>query len=288
MNDIASKKPEARKIEKQVEIAAPVEASHFTTRFFMSKWRTCRGFWIGQNRSEERLLSRPWKFLRERLPGWPIRREILSAFGNHRKNNAREKNMIRQVLKVATLTMILGAAWLMAARAQQNSSTKKKPAETQMQTAQPGPEMEELKFLQGKWRVKATYEKTPLFENGGEGSGTYVARPGPGGFSQIADFQETAGPEGSISGHEVITWDPRENSYKSFVFGSNFPGCVARTGHWEEKNLVFNTDFVNAGMTIHFHSVTTASADGSVTIVESYAMGDAPMQLMLTTKATRE
>jgi Protein of unknown function (DUF1579) len=156
-----------------------------------------------------------------------------------------------------------------------------------MQVATPEPEMERLRFLRGKWKYAETYTKNSLFPNGGTGKGTYVAAPGPGGFSQIADFQGMS-PEADIAGHEVITWDPAERVYKSYVFGNNFPGCFMKKGHWEGTKLVFAGEFANAGMTIHFYDETAANADGSVTIVEKSSTGDAPLELTLTTTAVRE
>jgi hypothetical protein len=187
---------------------------------------------------------------------------------------------------------LFACAVLISTSAMQEStqSTDKKattPAVPEMQAPKPAPEMERLKFLQGKWRYTENYPKSSMYPNGGAGKGTYVAMAGPGGFSQIADFQG-ASPEGDIAGHEVIAWDPAEGIYKSFVFGNNFPGCFTKKGDWEGNNLVFMGDFAYAGMTIHFRDVTTANADGSVAIVEQSAVGDAPLELTLTTTAVRE
>jgi hypothetical protein len=194
---------------------------------------------------------------------------------------------------IAILSVLLFAcALLISTFAMQEStqSTEKKatpPSVPEMLAPKPAPEMERLKFLQGKWRYTENYPKTSMYPNGGAGKGTYVAMAGPGGFSQIADFQG-ASPEGDITGHEVITWDPAEGIYKSFVFGNNFPGCFTKKGHWEGNDLVFTGDFTYAGMTIHFRDATTANPDGSVVIVEQSSVGDAPLELMLTTTAVRD
>jgi len=194
---------------------------------------------------------------------------------------------------VAISSVLLFAFVMLASTSaiqQSTQSTDKKaatPSVPEMQAPKPTPEMERLKFLQGKWRYTENYPKSSMFPNGGAGKGTYVATVGPGGFSQIAEFQG-AGPGGDIVGHEVITWDPLEGIYKSFVFGNNFPGCFTKKGHWEGNNLVFSGDFTYAGMKIHFRDVTTANPDGTVVIVEQSGVGDAPLELVLTMTAVRD
>jgi hypothetical protein len=53
-------------------------------------------------------------------------------------------------------------------------------------------------------------------------------------------------------------------------------------------NPVFTGDFPFQGMTVHSHDATTANADDSVTIVEQSSLGDAPLELALTTTAVRQ
>jgi hypothetical protein len=154
-------------------------------------------------------------------------------------------------------------------------------------TPNPGPEMDQLKFLRGYWHYVSAYEKSALYPNGGKGSGTYITTEGPGGFSQIAEFSGTI-PDAREVGHEVTTWDASEQAYKSYVFGNNFPGCVIRTGRWNGNTLIFDADFDFGGMEVHVQSSTTANADGTVTIVEKFATNGGELQPALTLKATRE
>jgi hypothetical protein len=161
-------------------------------------------------------------------------------------------------------------------------------AATQKESApSPGPEMDQLKFLRGYWHYATVYEKSSFYPNGGKGSGTYITTEGPGGFSQIAEFSGTS-PDGREAGHEVTTWDPEEHAYKSYVFGNNFPGCIVRTGRWDEATLIFDADFVLGGMKLHLQSSTTANSDGSITIVEKFGADGGPLQTTLTLKGTRE
>src|SRR5450755_3408907 len=116
-------------------------------------------------------------------------------------------------LMLATVLLVSASA-----RQQAGQSSDKKastPSVQEMQPAKPAPEMERLKFLQGKWRYSENYPKSWMMPAGGTGKGTYVAAPGPGGFSQFADFQGTS-PEGDIVGHDVIAWDPAEGGYNSY------------------------------------------------------------------------
>jgi hypothetical protein len=190
---------------------------------------------------------------------------------------------------LATFTRILAAAILLLLPApvqnaqdkNANTPTLKPPVPT------PGPEMDQLKFLRGYWRYVSTYEKSSFYPNGGKGAGTYITTEGPGGFSQIAEFSGTS-PDGREAGHEVTTWDPDEHSYKSYVFGNNFPGCIPRTGHWEGATLIFDADFVLDGKKLHLQSSTTANSDGSLTIVEKFGADGGELQPTLTLKATRE
>jgi hypothetical protein len=151
----------------------------------------------------------------------------------------------------------------------------------------PGPEMDQLKFLRGYWHYTSVFEKSAFYTNGGKGAGTYITSEGPGGFSQIVEFQGTT-PDGREVGHEVITWDAKEHAYKSYLFGNDFPGCVIQTGHWDGSTLVFDVDVEMNGEKLHLNTLITATSDNTVMIVDRAASGDAPLQTTVTMKATRE
>lgn len=188
---------------------------------------------------------------------------------------------------IAIFKMLGFTALLTLALSAQQSSTENKAPATDENSLRPALVMEQIKFLQGKWHYAETYEKTDLYPKGGQGTGTYIAKAGPGGFSQIVDFKDE-GPDGLEVGHEVIAWDPAEKVLKSYVFGNSFPGCVIRTGRWDGKSLIFETNFEYAGTKLHFKSITTSNADGTATIQEKYNTVGGPEQLMFTAKATRE
>jgi hypothetical protein len=184
--------------------------------------------------------------------------------------------------------IILGTILFLLPATPQQAQEKTPVAEVQKETSpNPGPEMDQLKFLRGYWHYISTYEKSSRYPNGGKGSGTYITTEGPGGFSQVAEFSGTS-PDGREVGHEVTTWDPEEHVYKSYVFGSNFPGCMVRTGKWDGNTLIFDADFEFGGVDVHLQSSTIANPDGTVTIVEKFARNGGELQTSLTLKATRE
>jgi hypothetical protein len=192
-----------------------------------------------------------------------------------------------KMLTVLPRIIAVGMIFLMPATAQQSKDKANVTAGQKSPEPKPGPEMDQLKFLRGYWHYVSTYDKSSFYPYGGKGSGTHITTEGPGGFSQIAEFQGTS-PDGFQAGHEVTTWDPQELAYKSYVFGNNFPACVVRTGHWDGNNLIFDADFELGGAKLHMQSSTTANPDGTVTIVERFSADGAPMQTLLTLKATHE
>jgi uncharacterized protein len=187
---------------------------------------------------------------------------------------------------MAACGVVLMSFWAAGIQARQQQGDKP-AAQAETTAPKPGPEMEKLKFLLGKWNATVTYEKTPLFPQGGEARGPYAAKLGPGGFSVIADFEGTGGPEGSFQGHEIITWDPQEKRYKRYTLGNSFPGAFISNGHWEGEKLIFQGEFEFGGAKFHFQNELTREAGGAVTIKESYQTGDAPMLLMVTTRAIK-
>jgi hypothetical protein len=195
--------------------------------------------------------------------------------------------MKRQMAKFAAMTMVLGAAWLVAAHARQNSSTEKKPAEAQMQAPQPGPEMERLKFLIGTWDMKAEYVKSPMVPEGGRDDGWYKAQPGPGGFSIIADF-EGDGPMGKEIGHEVLSWDPKQNAYTTVTVGNSFPGAIIGSSRWEGDTLVTQIPFDAGGVTMHLRSVYSNIQEKSTHIEEFSESRDGSYKLIYTADATKK
>jgi hypothetical protein len=191
------------------------------------------------------------------------------------------------MLRVAALTMVLGAAWLVGARAQDKSTTDKKPAEAAMKMPAPGPEMERLKFLIGNWDMTAEYVKSPMMPAGGKETGTYKAQLGPGGYSIIADF-EADGPIGKEIGHEIFAWDPKQKAYIVFTVGNSFPGAVTGTSHWEGDNLVTEMQFEEGSASMHSRATYSNIMEKSVHMEESFRGPDGTYQVIWKGDATKK
>lgn len=187
-------------------------------------------------------------------------------------------------------TKMLAAAlviFTLAASAAIPRETQEKKASEAEPAAKPGPEMEKLKFLLGTWTYTETYEKTPLYPNGGQNTGTYISKLGPGGFSIVNDFH-SEGPVGDFQGLDIITWDPAVQSYKSYIFPNDAPSVFIRTGHWEGETLIFTLKLFEGESQLALRSVTRQTGKDSAEIYEYYSMGGKPEQLMLTVKAKRK
>jgi hypothetical protein len=92
---------------------------------------------------------------------------------------------------------------------------------------------------------------------------------------------------GDEIGHAIITWDAKEKAYKQYIAGNNSPGCFIVTGHWKGDLLVFQGEFEAASIKTVLKTMYTEWKANSMTIVEYYRVGDAPFQLLQTTKATK-
>jgi hypothetical protein len=156
--------------------------------------------------------------------------------------------------------------------------------------AAPGvsPEMQRLqKFYLGTWQYTETYPKSSFAPNGGQNTGIYTSELGPGGNSLINRFH-SQGPVGDFEGLLMMTWDPREKAYKSYIFGNDFPGAVIESGNFEGDTLVFH-----GGMTIGESKITMRNSShidekGVMTVEEFSALGTAPEALLVRVVATRK
>jgi len=175
-------------------------------------------------------------------------------------------------------TRIFAVAALAAALCLSPASSQQKP-EGLVQ-------MEKLQLLVGTWSYTETYEKSAFMPEGASGTGTYEARPGPGGYSLIIDFTTHISGREEI-GHAILTWDGKEKAYKEYVAGNGFPGCAIFTGQWEGDLLVFQGVFESGGVKTTLKTTYTEWKPKAITILEQYRVGDAPFQLLQTTKATK-
>ncbi|HEY2912411.1 MAG TPA: hypothetical protein VGK21_03560, partial [Candidatus Angelobacter sp.] len=118
-------------------------------------------------------------------------------------------------------------------------SPETKPTQAQEAKAKPGAaEMKRLGFYVGNWTYTETYPKSAMAPQGATNTGVYTSKFGPGGNSLLNTFH-SKGPVGDFEGMLVMTWDPLEKKYKSYIFGNSFPGAVIETGAFEGEKLVF-------------------------------------------------
>jgi len=192
---------------------------------------------------------------------------------------------MKKAAAVAVTLAFAFVALLLTSHAQQ--SKDKSSASPEMQIPKPGPEMEKMKFLLGTWETKGGYEKSPMFPEGGAQTGWYKAQLGPGGFSILADF-EADGPLGKEIGHEIITWDPKQNVYTTIVVGNAFPGANIGTSEWEGDLLVTVHEFDYNGTKIHLRSTIKKVVENSVHMEESSQTGDGATLLMWKADAVKK
>jgi len=186
--------------------------------------------------------------------------------------------------KIALTALFLTLTTLTCATAwparQQKSANAPEPA------AKSAPEMDRLKFYLGEWDYTETYPKTASNPNGGKNTGLYTSKLGPGGNSLINGFH-SKGPVGDFEGLLVITWDPKENFYKAYAFGNDFPGALVETGQFEGDALVFRTEFSAGGTTLKLRNVTRVVSPGKLVSEEYFATKDAPESLLVTVEAKK-
>ena len=176
------------------------------------------------------------------------------------------------------LTMMLGAtAW---------SARQQKSDEKSALVSKAAPEMDRLKFYLGEWDYTETYPKSATFPNGGKNTGLYTSKLGPGGNSLINGFH-SQGPVGDFEGLLVITWDPKEKSYKAYAFAGEFPGAIVEAGQFEGDALVFRSEFSAGGSTFKLRNVTRLVSPGKLVSEEYFTAKDAPETLFVHVEAIK-
>lgn len=151
----------------------------------------------------------------------------------------------------------------------------------------PSAEMNRLqKLYLGVWDYTENYPKTPFYPQGGTDTGVYSSELGPGGNSILNRFH-SRGPVGDFDGLLVMTWEPRESAYESYVFGNEFPGCVIQTGRFEGDALVLRSEFTAEGMKLRLRNVTRLAAPGKIVSEEYLTKEGSPEILMVRVEAKK-
>lgn len=73
---------------------------------------------------------------------------------------------------------------------------------------------------------------------------------------------------GKEIGHEIITWDPKQNAYSTIVVGNSFPDANIGTSKWDGNNLVIVHDFEFNGAIFHLRSTITKTGENTVHVEE--------------------
>jgi hypothetical protein len=187
---------------------------------------------------------------------------------------------------VALFAALAGAILLVCIPASakwQEKTTDKPAAQT---AAKSSPEMDRLKFYLGEWDYTETYPKTAMNPNGGQNTGVYSSKLGPGGNSLINHFH-SQGPVGDFEGLLVMTWDPKEGAYKAYVFGNGFPGAIIETGHFEEDALIYRLEFSMGDAKMALRNVTRVVGPGRLVSEEYSSVGGAPEVLLVRVDAKK-
>lgn len=147
-------------------------------------------------------------------------------------------------------------------------------------------EMARLNFYLGEWNYTETYPKSAAFPNGGQNTGIYTSKAGPGGNSLVNSFH-SQGPVGDFEGLLLMTWDPREKCYKMYALSGDLPGALVETGQFEGDALVYHAELTMGTKTVKLRNVTRLVAPGKIISEQYAAQGDGPETLMVHVEATK-
>jgi hypothetical protein len=162
-----------------------------------------------------------------------------------------------------------------------------KPAAAQESKPPATPEMDKLKFYLGEWDYTETYSKSKQLPDGGQDTGVYTSKLGPGGNSLVNTFH-TQGPFGDFEGLLIMTWDPKEKAYKQYGFANDFAGAIVETGQFEGDALVFRGEFSMGATKVTLRNSTRLVAPGKIVSEDFTSANGAPEKLFLRLEATKK
>jgi hypothetical protein len=160
-----------------------------------------------------------------------------------------------RALLAALLLLAFGAAPRPAATPARKPAVERDEdrIERPVRFVEPAPEMKKLSALLGSWEFTEAWTEPVRYKRGAyegvpgeEGSGTLTARPGPGGFSLVLDY-EARNPMGRVTAIAVVAWDPARRLYELDEIHSAFPAVLHLTGKFEKGELVFRGKSGRAG-----------------------------------------
>lgn len=148
-----------------------------------------------------------------------------------------------------------------------------------MEMPKPAPEMEKMKWMVGTWDVAETHEKSP-WGPGGPGKGKSVVTLGPGGFSQVLEYNST-GPSGKFAGRGLTAWDPNTKSYRGAWTDSMTPGIMVMDCKEEGQDLVCNGESMMDGKKMAMRSRAVNPSPAGWSEVMEISVDGSPYQKMI-------
>ena len=149
-----------------------------------------------------------------------------------------------------------------------------------MEMPKPAAEMTKLDWMVGDWSVKETHEATP-WSPGGTGQGTMEIDRGPGGFSQVMEY-ESSGPMGTVQGRALMAWDAQAGVYRIAWTDNMTPGIVMSECRDEGKDLVCTGEGSMGGKTYSMRSRAANPNPQGWTEVFETSMDGGPYQKTMT------
>jgi hypothetical protein len=193
------------------------------------------------------------------------------------------------------ITLILAICMPLRASLQEKADPKAILVEAKSISPKPEPsaaagpaaqEMDRLKFYLGTWDYTETYPKSAHYPEGGKNTGVYTSKPGPGGNSLENSFH-SQGPVGDFEGLLIMTWDPKEKSYKAYTFAADFPGCLVESGNFEGDTLVYRGEFSMGEQHIAFRNSTRLTAPNRISSDEFASVNGEPEKLLVHVEAVK-
>jgi hypothetical protein len=93
---------------------------------------------------------------------------------------------------------------------------------------------------------------------------------------------------GDFAGLMIVTWDTRENAYKEYIFGNEFPGCLVQTGQFAGDTLVFRGEVSMGATKLATRNTTKLAAPNKIVSAEYEAVNGAPESLVLTVETAKK
>jgi hypothetical protein len=140
--------------------------------------------------------------------------------------------------------------------------------------AKPAPEMQKIKFLNGRWTVSGKFEANEMMPSGGTETGTTEFHPVAGGMAVVQNYKSNSG----FAGHSVTWWDAKDKVYKTLWCDSMSSCQSISTGKWEGDKLVFTGDVLAMGKKMTVKDTFSDIKPDGFTFSEDAASEGGPMK----------